>query len=743
MRNLLKYLFIIILTVTSQAWGVQVSSGEMATASQWILTNFTGTNPTFPFSFTYGGVPSSTFLPTWNFQRLDVQLDAARTQHTLTFTDPATGLQVRCVAVEYSDFPVVEWTLYFTNNGAAATPLVQNIYGLDTTFQRGAQGEFSLHENNGSQASATDFQPFTYPLGPGATFQLAGFGGRPTNIDLSYFNVEWSGQGAVVVVGWPGQWVSYFTRDQQTGLHIRAGQQTTNFILMPGETVRSPLSVVQFWQGDWIRGQNIWRAWMVAHNLPRPGGSLPPPQTAASTSGQTNNMQTATEQFEDTYIGLYAQRGLAIDHWWMDAGWYPDNDNWVNTGTWWPDPARFPNGITAVSNTAHAAGLKTILWSEPERVTAGSWLYQNLGNPGAWQWVSSYFSQLLTTQGIDVYRQDFNIDPLYFWRANDTLNRQGITENFYVQGYLAYWDKLLSDHPNLMIDSCASGGRRNDLETLRRSVPLWRSDYSTDPEGMQNQTYGLALWFPYFGTAANPFDAYQFRSQMTPAVVIGPDVSVANYPYTIANTLMAEWRQVSPYYFGDYYPLTPYLPEVSSSSGSLKMEGPTFGGVRRFRLFAPGAQSRAALRLEWTLVLVMAGVIVLTAWRRRLRWSLGLALMMMALLWVACGGRGPTSTQIVGGGTPITYTYASFVAWQFDRSDLGAGMVQVFRRDKTSVNSAQLKLNGLDATASYTVTNLDAPTPITMSGSDLMNTGLPVTLGLMPSAAIFVYQIIR
>ena len=44
--------------------------------------------------------------------------------------------------------------------------------------------------------------------------------------------------------------------------------------LLPGEEVRTPLTVLQFWDGDWIRAQNIWRRWMVEHNLPRPGGRL-------------------------------------------------------------------------------------------------------------------------------------------------------------------------------------------------------------------------------------------------------------------------------------------------------------------------------------------------------------------------------------------------------------------------------------------------------------------------------------
>ena len=102
-------------------------------------------------------------------------------------------------------------------------------------------------------------------------------------------------------------------------------------------------------------------------------------------------------------------------------------------------------------------------------------------------------------------------------------DRQGITEIKHVTGYLEYWDELRRRFPNLLIDTCASGGRRNDLETLRRAVPLWRSDFAYEPAGMQQLTYGLSLWVPFFGTAVNSSDPYVFRSQMTPAVALGAE----------------------------------------------------------------------------------------------------------------------------------------------------------------------------------------------------------------------------
>jgi len=65
-----------------------------------------------PFSFVYGGEPSDIFLARAERRVVTEKLDANRTRHTLTWSDAATGLDVRCVAVEYADFPAIEWTAY-------------------------------------------------------------------------------------------------------------------------------------------------------------------------------------------------------------------------------------------------------------------------------------------------------------------------------------------------------------------------------------------------------------------------------------------------------------------------------------------------------------------------------------------------------------------------------------------------------------------------------------------------------
>jgi len=632
-----------------------------------------GASPTTdpPFSFKYGDKTFADLLPSFTRDATSSRLDDTRTRHELRYRDPATGLEVRCVAVEYLDFPTVEWTLYFKNTGDKDTPILSDIQALDTRFNRLADdvyarfarpGEFILRHHTGSICAPNDYEPHESVLKPKQQMQLASAGGRGSNGEFPYFNIGWPGEGVIAVVGWPGQWRATFTRDGGGGLRVAAGQELTHFTLHPGEEVRTPLGVLQFWKGDPVDAQNTWRRWMIAHNVPRPGGQLQPTHLAGCSSHFFGEMVTADEASQFQFIDRYVEEKIPIDYWWMDAGWYVNASGWPNTGTWEVDTKRFPRGLRAITDHARAKGIKTIVWFEPERVTPGTWLYEthpewllgadggqkllDLGNPEAWNWLVEHTDQLLTDQGIDLYRQDFNMDPLEYWRNNDAPDRQGITEIRHVTGYLAFWDELLRRWPDLRIDTCASGGRRNDIETLRRAVPLWRSDYIMEPIGTQGCTYGISSWIPFHGTGVKEPDAYLFRSMMTPYPNCLWDARRTDLDYDEFRRLISQWKQVAPNYAGDFYPLTPY-----------------------------------------------------------------------------------------------SLDRANWIGWQFDRPELGEGMVQVFRRERSIYRTADLVLRGLDRAARYTITNLDAPDkPQEMTGNDLLEKGIPVELNSRPGAALFIYK---
>jgi alpha-galactosidase len=503
-------------------------------------------------------------LPKWQAQYAEKKLDHYRLQRTLTYTDPKTGLLVRLVAVEYTDYPTVEWKLYLKNTGSADTPIISDIKALDVTFRR-SEGEFLLHHNTGDNCAPESYQPHLKTLSPNVSKHFASAGGRPTTGEFPYYNLEYGKGGVIVVLSWGGQWSTDFVRDAGAGLRISGGQELTHFKLHPDEEVPTPMAVLQFYKGDALRSQNIWRRWMLAHNFPKDWSK--PVVWSNSEAGGT---LVPTEVTELRALGQFEKAGVKLDFYEMDAGWYPHQGDWANIGTWEPDPTAFPRGLRPLGDKAHSLGMDLMVWFEPERVAKGSWLYENhpewllggkllnLGNEQARAWITDRVDKIISDSGIDIYRQDFNMDPLPYWRANDAPDRQGITEIEHLMGLRAYWDELKRRHPNLRFDSCASGGRRADLETIRRAVILTRSDYFADPVANQSFTLGYAPWNPYFGTGSTYSSAYEVLSKVSFVMGIGQDTPRDNVDWNVFNQRVAQGRKCQQCFLSDFYPLTPY-----------------------------------------------------------------------------------------------------------------------------------------------------------------------------------------
>ena len=112
--------------------------------------------------------------------------------------------------------------------------------------------------------------------------------------------------------------------------------------------------------------------------------------------------------------------------------------------------------------------------------------------------------------------------------------------------------------PGMLYDNCASGGRRNDLESMRRGVPFTKSDYALEPVGVQCETYGISLWLPYYAaTWMWNEDAYTCRSNMAHVTGALLKLDDKNQGKQFPKRL-DEWRKTVANYWGDFWPLTPY-----------------------------------------------------------------------------------------------------------------------------------------------------------------------------------------
>jgi alpha-galactosidase len=542
-----------------------------------------------PFSFVYGGRGSSEFISKWKRTVEEKTVDATKLQRITTLDDPETKLQIRMATTVYLDTPSIEWTIYFTNKGDKDTPILEQLRAVDVTLKHG--GEATLHRLVGSPCRVDDWLPLQDVLPEGKKIDFATVGGRSSTGACPFFNLQWTGGGVITAVGWSGQWSAAVEHLPGDGLRIQAGMQTMHLKLHPGESIRGPRIMQLYWFGDdpW-RGYNQFRRVMFAHVMPRIDGQLVvPPIAHLSTSFDELNNSTEANVLSH----LEPIKGLGFEVFWVDAYWILGGFGGGVGHYGFPiervEPKdRFPRGIRPISDAAHKEGMKFLLWFEPERVNAGTFLAKehpefvispggdgggllNLGNPAAREFMTKYLTEVIDRYKMDWLRIDYNIDPLGFWQFLDKQDpdRVGMAEIRGIEGLYRMWDDLRAKYPHLAIDNCASGGRRIDLETMSRSIPLWRSDNTCDmldnkPETVvlaaqknQTMTAGLNRYVPYSTCGQKGAAPYLFRSGMNAGISFGEDCRPADYPLDLLKQAIAEAKRLRPYFFGDFYAIGP------------------------------------------------------------------------------------------------------------------------------------------------------------------------------------------
>lgn len=527
-----------------------------------------------PFSFTYGGEGSGKLLAGWK-HGVERREEKDRTRISSHWTDPKTGLRVTAEVIAYKQYPAVDWVLYFENTGAKDTPIIEDVNALDVGLATGDAAKTAvLHRLHGDACGAQSFEPYNTDLRPGQSINMAPAGGRSSNTTaFPWFNFEYDGQGLIAAIGWSGQWKAAFERSDSSPTRFTAGMEQTHLLLHPGERIRSPRIVLMHWAGNRMDAHNRFRRLVLFNYCPKIEGR--PVQLPVALQNFDRYMRKpgwATEEGQVASAKAAAEMGC--DTYWFDAGWFP-GDFPRGVGNWFCKPNEFPNGLKPLGVACHSAGLKFVLWFEPERVADGTHIARehpefclgtggdrlfNLGNPEARRWLTDLLSARISEYGVDVYRNDFNIDPLGFWRANDAPDRQGMTEIRYVEGHYAMWDELRARHPGLWIDNCASGGRRIDIETCIRSVPLWRSDTCCSAGHTawdQAQNCAIAQYVPLFTGASWSPDAYTARSMATAGTVCEWGFMDDRFSMALAKQSVKEAKATRKYWYGDIYPLTP------------------------------------------------------------------------------------------------------------------------------------------------------------------------------------------
>lgn len=545
-----------------------------------------------PFSFALNGESSRVFLSDWKSSCQDSTAND-RIFHKIKWINPDRTFEVRCNVIEFINHPVIEWKLFFKNTGTKNSPILEKIFSLDVKINEPARllppnqspyNTVMVHCNKGSNYSKFDFMPITEILDLGQDYNIKSHAGRSSESFLPFWNLECHGCGLVTALGWSGDWQAGFSYAENNQPSMYAGMSNINLFLKPGEEISSPSVCLLYWEGkEALRGNNLFRRYMRDAVTPKWNGKKP---ISLAMSGGSSALETVNERNQTDFIRKIAGTGAEV--YWMDAGWSAgyDGSSWGSCrGNWFPDTKKFPNGMKVLADEAHKNGLKFLLWFDPEAVepntdiaikhsewllkspTGKTFLY-NMGNPDALKYITDLISKNLIDWDVDIYRNDYNIDPGPIWKSSDEPGRIGITEIRYVEGLYYFWDQLLKRKPDLLIDNCASGGRRIDYETCKRSVPLWRSDYECFLypdvyEASQNQTYGLCHYLPYNSTGQGmTFNKYKDRSLTTTSTVLSIGTTKADDLAVVPfDKVKQVWDDVKTFNYlldKDFYPITEF-----------------------------------------------------------------------------------------------------------------------------------------------------------------------------------------
>ena len=556
----------------------------------------------YPVSFSYDGQPVD--LAAWSAERQDGG-DSCQVK----YTSPDGKLSLTVTYVAWADFPVVEVRPVLECAGSEPTGIIDDFRSLDFSVPAPGTG-VKIRRTTGSLSLFTDFTRHDVLLQNRHECNLLSMSnplGRAAHW-IPYIGVDYDAlNGLEIAIGWSGTWRADMScaNDFRFSYGLEGG---THFKMLPGERFQMPYTVIYERCGKSVEeGQVEFHRFMIDHKAPRDskGRIFSPllPMTASGGNKTDANMlmiiEKATRAFKD----------INFDTFWVDAGWYgnetdvPQETNcgpyWWNVGDWRPNPWMHPDGnMKKVARAANKKGMKFLLWFEPERSTIHTPIYAehpeyfhrlpdpaydkfcllDLGNPEAREWITEEICRNIKESGVQVYRQDFNMNPAVIWQGNDEPDRRGVLEIKHINGLYAYWDELHRRFPDMMFESCAGGGTRVDIEMMSRAHSYCRDDAHMTPgsdELCQNITLNTTCYMPFTGgeTFSVPvFDTYGWLSHMAAGTVFTPTdfqgMILSREPSAEEiewfNSMLKVSDRVRTLFFGDFYVLA--RPELDNSA---------------------------------------------------------------------------------------------------------------------------------------------------------------------------------
>ncbi len=335
--------------------------------------------------------------------------------------------------------------------------------------------------------------------------------GRSSNGMSPWLGIESPLGGLVATVAYSGNWHLDLLADRV----LTAGIATWGFqtVLKPGASLTAPSVVVAM-------GPDLEEACFCLTEAVRTNW-IPVSPYSATHPVEWNHWwpyedAEVSEQVIRDNAAVAFDLGMEVAT--VDAGWFgrPDKtSDWQQERGDWSEvnTERFPGGLEQLGRDVRAAGPEIGIWIEAEAVGAKSQLRKNsphllakarpgfrpdpsyrsmtvsidpddetflgyvcLGNEAGRRFVADSLHQLVEKTGARWVKLDFNIDPDLGCVSSEHEHGEADGLLAHYQGLYRVLDEFRAQHPEVILESCASGGLRFDLGIARHVHRMFLSD---------------------------------------------------------------------------------------------------------------------------------------------------------------------------------------------------------------------------------------------------------------------------
>lgn len=300
-----------------------------------------------------------------------------------------------------------------------------------------------------------------------------------------------------------------------TGINPSCFEWTLN----EGESFETPEAVMTF-SNEGLNGMSSQMHDFINQHI------IPPAWQGKERPILINSWETFMFRFHERNLiklaGLAKKSGIELFV--LDDGWFGQrDDDTAGLGDYDVNRKKLPHGLAGLAKKLNRMGLKFGLWFEPEMANPDSNLYRqhpeytvqvpgrqpslgrnqlvlDLCNPAVRDYIVESVRSVLDSASIDYVKWDMNRNISDAFSA--PLAEQGQFFHRYILGLYDVLGRIFGDKPDILLESCASGGNRFDLGMLCFSPQIWASD-NTDPIERLKIQGGLSLFYPPSTLAAH------------------------------------------------------------------------------------------------------------------------------------------------------------------------------------------------------------------------------------------------